>query len=1021
MNVLARILNQRRLLLATSLLMALAGLASWLWMPRQEDPRLTKRFALVVAPFVGLDALSIERLILKPIEDELAAVEQIRRVVATARNGVALASIELRGDIYDTDKAWRDIDRALKRAQRELPEGASEAVLRRQIMDIDSIVLAITSAHRNLAQLAEVAKDLRKRLRQVPGLARIELIADPEEEIAIAFGQATQERYGIDARTIIGQLKSRNTIVPGGSLQVGTREVIVRVNTGFESLEELRSTPIVLPTGQSVALSALATIERQLKEPVGVRMRYQGKPALGLGLVAKANIDLVRFGDDVRAALQKASPRYPQVEIEELSFQPKRVEARLSDLRGSLLFGIAIVAAILIIFMGARLGLVVSLIVPLVALSSLAIYAAGGGVLHQISIAALVVALGMLVDNAIVMAENIQRLVDQGLEPAKAAYRSVRSLAVPLATATATTLAAFVPMLFAKGNTGDFTRSLPIVIMITLGVSYAFAVLVTPSLATLFLRPRPALKRGRGARLLDRLSSLPSKHPKAIGLSALLLVLVSLGLAPWVKQQFFPSSDRNQLVIDLRLPEGSHFKATEQIAKRFETLLSQRAEVSSVASFIGQNAPRFYYNIIPEPQAPHLAQLVVSTENRRHIPALVTWLAKESQVRFPQVTVVARKLEQGPPVGAPIEVRIYGDHLDQLHSVAEKALRLVRQNASIVTAKHSLSLGTPTLHIEVNDASASLRQLARTDVALAMLGRTRGLPVGQLRHGHSPLPIVIRSDALNGESSDLSATQVYSSGRRTTALPHHAPLPQVSTARAKWAPAAIHRRNYRRVAVISAYLANRATYDQVLKEIKPKLAQLQLPDEMRLEYGGFPEAALESNLAMMKTLPLGIFLLVFFLLLEFNSFRKLLLILATIPLAIAGVVPGLFFSQQPFGFMSLLGSMALVGIVVNNAIVLLDLVEIRLNEGLDLSAALKESLQTRLRPILLTTATTIAGLLPLAFSSSSLWPPLAWAMISGLAASTVLTLLVVPALYTLLYRGSSQSQAGALNDVTVTS
>jgi multidrug efflux pump subunit AcrB len=1015
MSFLARLLNQRRLILATSVLLALSGLASWVWMPRQEDPRLTKRFALVVAPFIGLDALSVERLILKPIEDELASVEQIRRVIATARNGLALISVELNGDVYDTDRAWRDIDRALKRAQRELPEGASEAILRRQVMDIDSIVLAITGPAKDLRELAGVAKDLKKRLRRVTGMARIDLIADPEEEIVIELRQATQERYGIDSRTIIGQLQSRNTIIPGGSLEVGSREVLIRVNTGFKSLDELRSTPIVLPNGQSVALKALAKIRHQLKQPVGVRMRYQGKPAVGLGLVAKADINLVSFGNDVRAELRKFSPRYQNIKIQELSFQPERVEARLTDLRGSLLLGIGIVAGILILFMGLRLGVVVSLIVPLVALSALAIYAWGGGVLHQISIAALVVALGMLVDNAIVMAENIQRLVDQGIKSSKAAYLSVRSLAFPLATATATTLAAFVPMLLAKGNTGDFTRSLPVVIMITLGVSYIFAVLVTPSLSSLFLRKRPARQKGSTAGIFDLVSSLPTKYPKTIGLAALFLVLVSAGLSPWVKQQFFPSSDRNQLVIDLRLPEGSHFNATEKIAKSFEELLRERKEVSAVASFIGQNAPRFYYNIIPDPQAPHLAQLVVSTKDKNQIPGLLSWLSKESRIRFPQVKVVPKKLEQGPPVGAPIEVRIYGDKIEKLHLLAENALRLLRESPSVVNPRHSISLGTPSLHIDVNDASASLRQVARTDVALAMLGRTRGLPVGQLRQGGSPIPIIIRGEALEGDTTNLSATQIYSSRKVTPALPHHAPLPQVATTRTKWAPAAIHRRNFRRVVVISTQLASGVTYDQVLKEIKPKFAQLKLGDEMELEYGGFPESALESNMAMMKSMPAGIFLLVFFLLVEFNSFRKLMIILATIPLAIAGVIPGLFFSQQPFGFMSLLGSMALVGIVVNNAIVLLDLIEIRRKEGLSLELALKQALQTRLRPILLTTATTIAGLLPLAFSASSLWPPLAWAMISGLAASTVLTLLVVPALYTLLYRRDALSPSAVMS------
>ncbi len=481
---------------------------------------------------------------------------------------------------------------------------------------------------------------------------------------------AAARRLGTSATRLAGQLAARNRVIPGGSLHLGGKTVRLRPLSEFASVEEIAATPVVLPSGSSVPLSELARVRLGPKEPLASLMRLDGEMAVGLAIVPRRSINLVSFGDEVRKRVAKVSRELEPLQIREVTFQPERVEARLSQLGRSLLLAILVVAGVLFLAMGARLGLVVVTIVPLVAASSLAIYSWGGGVLHQISIAALVLALGMLVDNAIVIAEAVQWEIDRGSSARQAAIQAVRDLAVPLAGATATTIAAFVPMLIAEGPTAVFTRAMPIVIMLTLTVSYLFAVLVTPILSEMVLLPRAsqgsALTRRAGAWL----ARLALTRPSRVLLVAGLLVLASLLAAGSVQQQFFPSSDRNQLVIYLKLPEGTHLETTDAASRKLERALLAHPDVTTVASFVGQSAPKFYYNIMPVPFSPHYAQLVVGTHSEDQVGDVLEWVRGFARERLTEAEVVARKLEQGPAVKAPVEVRLHGRDMAELAAAA---------------------------------------------------------------------------------------------------------------------------------------------------------------------------------------------------------------------------------------------------------------------------------------------------------------------------------------------------------------
>ena len=675
------------------------------------------------------------------------------------------------------------------------------------------------------------------------------------------------------------------------------------------------------------------------------------------------------------------------------------MEKRLSELGFSLLLGILIVAAILFVSMGLRLGLTVSLLVPLVTFSALAVYAMGGGVLHQMAIAGMVIALGMLVDNAIVMSENIQWHLDQGRSPTEAVSRAVRELATPLMAATGTTLAAFTPLLLSAGDTADFTRAIPVMVMLTLAISFFYALLVTPVFAAAILRPRPQERREVSVEQGEKLGRFAVTRPLTVLAIAAVLVIGAGAFFGALDKTFFPSTDRNQMVVDLHFPEGTHLSHTDHSAATLGAHIQSQAGVNSVYRFSGFSGPRFYYNLIALTSQPHLARLVVEVDSVDRLDDLLPWVRATALATVPDAQVVARRLGQGPPVDAPVELRVYGEDSDSLSEAAEAVLAVVRDDPGSRDARHKLGEGLTSLRIEVDDARAAEFGLDRGDVARALATASQGLEISTWRAERDAMPLRIRSP--EGEDFPIGGLEGLRVGEAGI------PLSEIARIDTRWQPAIIQHWDLQRMTQVLSEVVDGQTYVHVLNRIQPKLDALDLPEGTRYAIGGAAEGASDANAELFRTLPIGGLLLVIFLLVQFNSFRMMGMVLITVPLAVVGVIPGLWLAGQPFSFTAILGVVALVGIVVNNAIVLLDRINRNRDEGMGLDNAISEAVGRRTRPILLTTATTVAGLFPLTFTQSTLWPPLAWAIISGLLASTLLTLVVVPALYRLAFRAEA--------------
>ncbi len=999
-------LNRRRLILTGVVMLSLIGLAAWLGMDRQEDPFFPFRYGNVQIAWPGAEPAEIERLVLDPLEEEIAGVEEVNEIRGTARLGFAHIIVGMHQHVYDTDAVWDRIRVAVESAEGRFPDGAGPAVIEDRSMETHGIVLAVTGSD-DLLELLEAARALKRDLFRIPNVGRIDLLADPGEQLVVRLDDAHAMAEGLDIQSLADQLAERNRVIPGGTLASGGRSLVVRPLTDFEDLEALAETPIRTGSGQMLPLSELASIELGPEEPAVERMWFNGEPAIALGIVIPENrLNAVQFGRDTRALIDEIRADYAPLEIREMFYQPFWVEKRIGELGRSLLIGVGVVAIVLLLAMGPRLGFVVATLLPVVTLSGLAIYAMGGGVLHQMAIAGMVIALGMLVDNAIVMVENLQWHLDRGKRRTQAAVAAVSELAGPLAAATGTTLAAFTPLLLSTGDTADFTRGIPIMVMLILIMSYLYAVLVTPAVAAVVLKPGEGDTSARLENIGRRLGGIAVTRPWPVMGGTALLVVAALGISGFMQRDFFPSTDRNQLIVDLYFAEGTRLEHTALKASDLAASMENLPEVRAVHHFAGFSGPRFYYNLIEIPRSPHLARLVVVTDDDSQLPAVMDWIDQFVPERIPDAQVVAHRLGQGPPVDAPVEVLLYGEDAAELARASRQVMAEVRATPGARDVRHKLGDGMPTLTFTIDDAEAARHGVNRSDIAGVLAQASFGRQVSTWRAGREPVPIRLRSP--EGETLPERAL----AGLQVATENGPMPLDQFVQIELGLEPAVIHHRDLQRMTSVLAETSADVTYNEVVSELQPRLDNLNLPDGIRMEQGGAAAEADTANSALFSSLPIGVVLLIGFLLWQFNSFRLVGLVLLTVPLAAIGVVPGLILSGQPFSFTAILGVVALIGIVVNNAIVLIDVIQTNQSEGLTVEQSVSGAVARRIRPILLTTTTTIVGLLPLTLTQSTLWPPLAWAIISGLLAATLLTLVVIPAAYRLVQPREDADHSG---------
>jgi len=993
MSVVRVLVGQKRLILTTSIFLALFGLFSWSNMNRQEDPFFPYRQGFILVQYPGADVKKIEKQVLKPLEEELAQIEEIDEIRSTVRSGFAQVIIKMLDHVTDTDTVWDRIRRAVDKAQVKFPDGVIEPTVEDRLLDTAVAVYSLSGIN-DIMRLREAAKSIKNRMFNLPDMGKVSLYGMPEEQITITLKDAFNNSSIINHESIARQINERTKAQPIHALHIGNNRINVDAHTEFQSLEEIKNTSIELSNGEQLPLSALADVRLEAENVSNSGFWHHGERAIALSLYVPINqLNVVEFGKKLRAYMDEIRSLYPDVKIEEVFFQPDRVLDRIQELGGSLLTGMLLVTLILALFLGLRPGLVVATVIPLVTFSSLALFNLGGGVLHQMAIAGMVIGLGMLVDNAIVMVENIQFHIDEGMRGSDASVISVKNLAMSLGSATGTTIAAFMPMLLSHGNSADFTRAIPTMIILSISVSYIYAILVTPAFSHLFLKQHLENKESSLQKLGHKLGQIAVSKTNLIIVCALVFVVFSGYMFGFVQRDFFPDTDRNQVIIDIKYPENSHIIQNTQSTQAIAAQLAKRKHVQRTVTFVGNSGPVFYYNLIEKPRAPHVARIVAILDSVDNSHDIIQWMTNEISPLYPQAEIVARRLGQGPPADAPIEIKVIAEDRRELTESVRKIQDLLSQTEGTRTLRNTIGLGMAKLTLSPHDDLLNKNNITRDQLASGLAIRTSGQVIGQYRGAEDPINIVMQApEHVNFKVQDLDDISIHNGDYQLS-------LNTLTEKSIAWLPASIQHINLQRTASVYSETLDGYTYDDVLAKFLPQLDNIDFPPGVQYYVAGAVKESGKANQSLGKALPIGIIMLLMFLLIEFNSFKKMVIILVTVPLAFAGVPFGLLLTQTPFGFTATLGVLALVGIVVNNAIVLLDLIQKNQDSGLDMKQSIQEAVARRTRPIILTTLTTIAGLLPLVMTQSTLWPPLAWSIISGLIVSTALSLLVVPSLY----------------------
>jgi multidrug efflux pump len=1017
LNITRAAITRSRVTLVALFVVLSGGLVALQILPRAEDPGFAVRIAMVRTYYPGANPERVEKLVSDKLEDAIREMPELKYVQSWSRAGISDVHVIIKEAYDDLEPLWDELREKVERAKYRLPEGVIGPFVDDNFGDVFGIIITITGDGISPAELKETAEEARDRLLRLRDTSRVDIFGVQEEQIFIEFENKRLAEMGLTPFRLKQILEATNITTGGGRVRMGHERIIVEPTGYYESIEELRRTVIPLPSEKELLyLADIANVRKGYADPPEHIMRSAGKRCVGLAVSLSESGSIMRLGREVQALLRELRAEYPiGIEFAAPVFQPDVVQKKVQEFIGSLLQSMLIVALVMLLFLGLRTGLVVAALAPSAMLASLLVMLILGIGIDQVSLASLVLALGMLVDNAIVMSESIMVQMRAGKNPVEAAVDSSRELRMPLLTSTLTTSVAFLPVYLANSLSGEYTTPLFKVVSITLLASWVLALTVTPLLCVRFIR-KPAQEKAdlydtRFYRLYRWGLQLMLRHRVVLMAIIVLVFVAALFGMRQLPIIFFPPSDRPQFNLRIDLPDGTAIERVEEIAAGIENFIATELRVdeagreegvTSWVSFIGEGPPRFIINQHPPLPHPEYAFFIINTTDFRNNIPLMERLEAFCASHYPDVLASASLVQLGPPVDKPIMVRVMGPDLKVLTDLTEQIKRKLAGMRGPKNIDDDWGHKSRKLVVEVDQARARRAGLTSKEIAISLHASLSGIAVTRFNEGDATIPVILRAAASDREDlTKLENLEVYGAltGNSVT-------LKQVADIRMTWQAGAIHRRNSVRAMHARAELQPGVTAEQVNKELAPWLeTAIDWPEGYTWEVDGTPKMSRESNLAILKMVPIAAFLIFFLIVYEFNSLRLTLITLATIPLAVIGVVIGLLIFDLYFGFMTLLGIISLSGIVVNNAIVLLERIGMEIREhGLEPRRAVIEASQRRLRPILLTTATTVAGMVPLYLSGGPMWKPMAIAIIFGLTFSTVLTLGVIPALYSMLFR-----------------
>lgn len=1009
-NFSAAAITHQQLTLFFILAIAIAGLSAYFKLGQREDPDFTFRAITIRTLWPGATTTQVDMQVTDRIEKKLQELPYFKRTQSYSKAGESLIVLELvdTAPRREVPALWYQVRKKIGDIRQTLPSEAIGPFFNDEFGDVFGSIYAFTGDGFTLSELRDKVEDVRQDLLHIRDVAKIELVGVIDDKIYVEISNARLAAMGIDVASIAQQLQAQDVIAPSGTVQTANNTIALRVSGNFDSVKSVRDLQLAV-NGRTIRLGDIASVYRGYADPPVQAISSGGKPAILLSVSMKSDGDVLELGRHLTEEMQRIKNDLPVgIEFSQVSDQPKVVRQAVGTFMSSLLEAVAIVLAVSFLSLGWRAGAVVALTIPFVLLTTFLTMQIFKIDLHRISTGALIIALGLLVDDAMIVVEMMVRKLEEGLDKFAAATFAYASTAWPMLSGTLVTAAGFLPIATAKSSTGEYTFDMFSVTTIALVVSWFAAIIATPLFGYWILkRPKNATAEGEPHEHFDtpfytRLRALIdwciTHRWKTIAVTLVSLVagIVGMGLT---EKQFFPTGDRTEVMVEMWLPEGASFQATETQVAKLEALLKADADVNTYVTSIGMSLPRYYLSLNQELFRPNFSHTLILTDSVKARDRLTLKLQTELDSNFPGVRGRAIKTPLGPPVAYPVIFRVSGPDITVLKQIGDEVAQVMRKNPSTVEVNTDWGDRTPALQIDIDQDRARPLGVTSLAVARALGGTVSGATIGQFRERDRLIDVVLRSPA----AERIAIAQVADL-QVPTATGRAVPLAQVATVRQVMEEPIIRR--YSRVPTLSVRsdIVEGVQAPDVSAQIDPQLATIRakLPPGYYIEAGGAYEENSKAQGSINAGVPLMLFAWLALLMLQLQSFSLAGMVLLTAPFGIVGVAIGLLTFRMPFGFVAMLGVIALMGIIMRNTIILIDQIRQDMARGTHTWDAAREAAVRRFRPISLTAAAAVLAMVPL--TRSVLWGPMAVAIMAGLVVATVLTILAVPAIYAAWYR-----------------
>jgi multidrug efflux pump subunit AcrB len=982
------------------------GLNSLFNMPRGEDPSFKTPQFIVVAIYPGTSPTDMEELVVDPIEDKVNELENIKKIISNIDDGVAVLRVDFTYDSDPEDK-YEELLREINNLRPTLPEGLYDLEVQRITpSDVNILQVALVSETAPYANLEEQAEKLQERLEKIKSLKNVDTWAYPERQVRVSLDLQKMAQRRLPLARVLGAIGGENANIPGGSVDVGPMRFNVKTSGDYASIDEIRNTVVQATPQGMVMLKDIADVSFGYGEE-SYLARLNGERAVFVSASQKDGGNIFAVRDQVNPVLEAFQKELPaDIKFEKSFDQSASVEHRLSGFARD--FAIAIFLVLLTLLpLGFRASVVVMISIPLSLAIGLALLDLFGFSINQLSIVGLVVALGLLVDDSIVVVENIARFLRLGYSRRDAAIQATRQIGVAVVGCTATLIFAFLPLMFLPEAAGDFIRSLPAAVVATVLASLFVSLTIVPFLASLllkeeedehgnfFMRGLHKLISGSYRRLLHGAIARPYV---TLGV-ALLIFAGSLALMPVVGFSLFPKSDKPQFLITIDTPLGTSLAETDRVARFVESVLDKKANIKNYATNVGKGNPRIYYNVIQKNEAANYAEVFVQLQAMKpdQIEGFVDDLRRDF-TDIPNATVQVRQFEQGPPVDAPVAIRVFGENLDSLRALAFRVEKVLKSTPGTIYVENPLTALKTDLQVRINKDKAALLGVPIVDIDRTVRMGIAGLPTGTYRENDGD-EYTIQVSLPRGPRPTLAAFDGMYVAANSGAL---VPLSQLATVELTQSPITIRHYDKDRFVTVTAFVRSGYLTDNVTQDVIARLDRMKFPEGYRYVPAGELESRSESFGGLGTIIIVTVFGILAILILEFKTFKSTLIVLSVIPLGVVGAVLILLLTGNSLSFTATIGLIALMGIEIKNSILLVDYTNQLREGGLGLDQAIEVAGETRFVPIILTTLTAIGGLIPLVLESSPLYSPLALVLIGGLISSTLLTRIVTPVLYKLL-------------------